>query len=395
MSITMTLRQSLRRAPVQPSATPQLFINGRFLSQTLSGVQRFAYEMTRELMQIWPQDAGSPLVLRPTMDANKDVPFQVRPVGQRTGVPWEQLELPRSASSGLLLNLANTAPLLGKRQAVVIHDVGAFETPQAYSFAFRSYYRLLQKGMARRDIKIATVSEFSKLSIARHLGISHDRIGVISEGSDHMHRLISADATLTRHQLNMGGYVLAVGNLSHHKNLAGLSEVARMLDRRGTPLVIAGQINPIFDSGGTVLPEPARYLGRVSDAELKALYEGAACFVFPSLYEGFGLPAVEAMACRCAVLASRIPGLQETCADAALYFDPTSPTDIAEKVARVLDEPGLAERLRQAGTDRAGEITWAKSAQALKAWLLPELEPVHPAFSEANWQVNHEALLEV
>jgi len=395
MSISMTLRQSFRRAPVRPPATPQLFINGRFLSQTLSGVQRFAYEMTRELTEIWPQEAASPVVLRPTTDANQDIPFQARSVGQRTGVPWEQLELPRSASGGLLLNLANTAPLLAKRQAVVIHDVGAFETPQAYSFAFRNYYRLLQKGMARRDIKVATVSEFSKSAIAKHLGISRDRIGVVSEGADHMHRLVSADATLTRHQLNPGGYVLAVGNLSHHKNLAGLNQVAPMLERRGVPLVIAGQINPIFDSGGTALPEPARYLGRVSDAELKALYEGAACFVFPSLYEGFGLPAVEAMACRCAVLASRIPGLQETCADAALYFDPTSKADIAEKVARVLDDPGLAERLRQAGTARAGEFTWAKSAQALKAWLLPEFQPVHSAFFEAHRHVKHEAFLEI
>ena len=370
---------------------PQLYINGRFLDQTLSGVQRFAYEMTRELTQIWPQTAEPPLVLRPAKGVGEEAPFRVRPVGYRTGVPWEQLELPRSASDGLLVNLANTAPLLARRQAVIMHDVGAFDMPQAYSLAFRTYYRVLQRRMARKDIKIATVSEFSRSAIVKHLGVAHHRIAVVREGSDHMHRLASADATLTRHQLTPGGYVLAVGNLSQHKNLAGLTEAAPMLERRGVPLVIVGQINPIFDSAGIKLPRPARYLGRVSDAELKALYEGAACFVFPSLYEGFGLPAVEAMACRCVVLASRIPGLEETCGDAALFFDPTSPVDIADKIARVLDDPILAERLRQAGTARAGEFTWARSAQALKAWLLPELQSVREASSAAGQHVRQEA----
>ncbi len=393
MSMMMNLGQLLRRAPNGSQFVPQLYINGRFLDQTLSGVQRFAYEMTRELTQIWPQAAAPPVVLRPTKGGGVDVPFCVRSVGYRTGVPWEQLELPRVASGGLLMNLANTAPLLARNQAVVIHDVGAFDMPQAYSLAFRTYYRVLQRRMARRDIKVATVSEFSRSAIVKHLGIAHDRIAVVREGSDHMHRLASADGTLTRHQLTPGGYVLAVGNLSQHKNLASLSEVARMLDRRGVPLVIAGQINPIFDSVGNKLPEPARYLGRVSDAELKALYEGAACFVFPSLYEGFGLPAVEAMACRCVVLASRIPGLQETCGDAALFFDPKSPADIADKVASVLDDQPLAERLRQAGTARAGELTWAKSAQALKAWLLPDL-PVRQASFPAKQPVKQEAFTE-
>jgi glycosyltransferase involved in cell wall biosynthesis len=349
-----------------------LNINGRFLDQTLSGVQRFAYEIARELVVLWPETDKVPTVLRPPGGTVEHPSFSIQTVGQRSGVLWEQLDLPRHASGSLLLNLANTAPLWGKHRAVVIHDMGAFETPQAYSTAFRTYYQCLQRMMARTGITVVTVSEFSRSAIAKHLGIPETKIAVIGEGADHMHRLQSDPETLARHQLTSGAYVLAVGNLSQHKNLTSLVAVASMLERRGVPLVIAGQANPIFHSGGLTLPNPARYLGRVSDAELKALYAGAACFVCPSLYEGFGLPAIEAMACGCVVLASDIPGLRETCGDSALFVDPRSPEDISAKVARVLDEPTFAERIRHAGMARASELTWARSARLLKAALLPE-----------------------
>jgi glycosyltransferase involved in cell wall biosynthesis/GT2 family glycosyltransferase len=365
----------LRRRPApltRPGEVPRLIINGRFLGQPQSGVQRFAYEMARELSDIWPQASELPVALCPPGTPAVSAPFRVKNVGRRSGVPWEQADLPRAVAGGLLVNLANTAPLLVRRQAVVIHDMGTFDVPEAYSWAFRAYYGIVLRVLARAGIRIVTVSEFSRSAVARHLGVPEGEIAVVGEGADHMRRLIADPGTLSRHGLTQGGYVLAVGNLSRHKNLAILGEAAGALNMRGTPLVIAGQINRIFDSGGVRLPEPARYLGRVSDAELKALYQGAACFIFPSLYEGFGLPAVEAMASGCPVLSSSAPGLRETCGDAALYFDPASPGDVAATVCRFLDDPFMADRLRRAGTARAGGFTWSRAARLLKAALLPE-----------------------
>jgi glycosyltransferase involved in cell wall biosynthesis len=180
-----------------------------------------------------------------------------------------------------------------------------------------------------------------------------------------MHRICPDPTILSRHDLKPGRFVLAVGNLAPHKNLAALSVTARVLAERQIPLVVVGGQLGIFAAAGKNVPQPAQYIGRVSDEELRALYAAAACFVYPTLYEGFGLPVVEAMTCGCPVVASQIPVLRETCGDAALFCDPASPDDIAHQVCRVLDEPGLSERLVQAGQQRASLFTWDRAAQSL------------------------------
>jgi glycosyltransferase involved in cell wall biosynthesis len=159
-------------------------------------------------------------------------------------------------------------------------------------------------------------------------------------------------------------YVLAVGSPAPHKNLAALSATAAMLAARGAELVLTGDLSsPVF--ARIALPAPARRVGRVDDASLRALYEGAACLVFPSRHEGFGLPAVEAMALGCPVVAARAGALPEVCAGAALFADPADPLDIAQAVAAVLDDPALAARLAAAGRVRAAGFTWAATAARL------------------------------
>lgn len=342
------------------------YLNGRFLMQPQSGVQRFAVEIIAALARIWP--AGSlphPTLLLP---AGPEIasPLPVRRVGRRQGVAWEQLELPRHVADGVLVNLGNTGPLRVRRQVVVIHDAGVFGSPDAYSWRFRAWYKLLQRGLVRRGARIATVSEFSRTEILRHLGTPPLPPQVLPEGADHMRRIAADTSVLRQHGLQPGRFVLAVGNLAVHKNLAALGETARALDGRGLPLVITGGLDAaVFSARRTPLPQPAKYVGRVSDEELRGLYDAAACFVFPSLYEGYGLPVIEAMACGCPVVASSIPALREVCRDAALFCDPLAPEDIARQVCRVLDEPDLSRTLRQ-NADRLVEgLTWDVAANAL------------------------------
>jgi len=265
----------------------------------------------------------------------------------------------------VLVNPGNTAPLAVRRQVVVIHDAAVFAVPGSYGWRFRAWYRLMHRALAWRGVRVTTVSAHARGEIARHLGLEPAAVPVLGEGAEHILRA-PADAGLPARLGLARPYVLAVGSLAPHKNLAALSATAALLDGRGMDLVLTGGGDPrIFAAAG--LPRPARHLGRVDDAGLRALYEGAACFVFPSLHEGFGLPALEAMACACPVVAARAGALPEVCADAALLADPTSPADIAAAVARVLGDPGLAARMRAAGRARAAAFTWQDAAGRLAA----------------------------
>lgn len=232
---------------------------------------------------------------------------------------------------------------------------------------FRTWYALLHRGLVRGGAHIVTVSEFSRGELARHLGVAVDRVKVVGEGADHMRRIVSRPQVLAATGLVPGRFVLAVGSLAKHKNLRSLGVLANSLFQRDMLLVIAGGLlGGAFQGSGTAgLPDRARYIGRVSDGELKALYELAACLVFPSHYEGFGLPAIEAMACGCMVAAADIPALRETCGEAAIYFPHDSPAEIAHQVIRVVDEEAIAHGLRQAAAKRISHYTWDRAARAL------------------------------
>jgi glycosyltransferase involved in cell wall biosynthesis len=347
-----------------------IYINGRFAAQKFSGVQRFAMEMARALQA---RGSGGTSVLLPP-GAKSDLPSH-RHVGRLSGQVWEQIELPAFTRNGVLVNLGNTAPLLARRQVVVIHDTGVFSTPEAYSWKLCVWYKFLQGWLVRRRIPIVTVSRFSRGEIIRHLSADPQDVTVISEGADHMARIAADAAILQKHGLQAKRFVLVVGNLAAHKNLPALSKLAAMLSERGVNLVITGGIGGgAFQSVARIkLPQPALYVGRISDGELKALYQSAMCFVFPSLYEGFGLPVVEAMATGCPVVAADIPVFRELFEGAVQFCDPHSPADIAMRVIQLLDDHDLQARLRTAGLDLARDMTWAGAASELAAVISAQL----------------------
>jgi glycosyltransferase involved in cell wall biosynthesis len=348
----------------------RIYINGRFLTQQTTGVQRFAREILRavDALVVSEESARKHSIVLLTPPGTTSLAgfsnIECRSVGRLQGQAWEQLELPRYTGDGFSLNLCNTAPLAGRCTIVAIHDAGVFAVPDAYSRPFRLWYRLLHPQLGRRAVRMLTVSEFSRDELSRHLGIARDRFTVIPNGGEHILREPADHRILSRLGLSRR-YVLAVSSHSAHKNFAGIQAAVKHMRQQDFTLVFAGGANSrIFNAEETPAGE-SMATGRVTDAELRALYESAECFVYPSFYEGFGLPPLEAMTCGCPVVVSRAASLPEVCGEAAVYCDPNDPADIGRALDVVLEDAALQSELRRRGHERAAQFTWSRSGTAL------------------------------
>jgi glycosyltransferase involved in cell wall biosynthesis len=174
--------------------------------------------------------------------------------------------------------------------------------------------------------------------------------------------------------------VLAVGSLKPNKNFALLGRALRLLGDFSMPVAIAGARDASVFQAADPPPGDVRLLGYVADSTLADLYKHAACFVLPSLYEGFGLPALEAMANGCPVLAARAGSIPEVCGDAALYFDPYNPASLARALREIAANPALRDQLRSQGKARLEGYTWRGNAEIVAAQLLRYAPQDEPAF---------------
>lgn len=364
---------------------PTVFINARFLTQEVTGVQRYALELVRALDELIDEgsvDARYAFVLLAPRDSRslelKHIP--VRRVGRLAGHPWEQLELPRYTRGHLLLSLCNTSPVTKRNQVVTIHDAAVFAVPEGFSRPFRLLYRALLPALVRVSRKIITVSDFSKAELVKHCGARPEGVVVVYEGKEQIFRSRPDTSVLAEHGLETGRYVFAVSSLDPRKNFAVLATAATHLAGADFTVVTAGGVNPkVFGtvderSNGSMKHPDMKHLGYVTDEALRALYENAGCFVYPSRYEGFGLPPLEAMACGCPVIASHAPPLPEVCGNAALYCDPDDPRDLAKKIQRLMNDEPLRESLRAKGLERAAAFSWRKCAEETLA-VLDEVVP--------------------
>lgn len=281
---------------------------------------------------------------------------------------WIQLALPfrlRRLGVGRLLSPNHELVLFCPcPQVALVLDLLPLLFPECYPRQ-RFYYRHVFPRALRLADKIVTVSENTKGDLVRHYGLPPERIVVVPLG---------VDAACFRPGLGRKPpvpFVLSVGNQYPYKNLSRLLEAFAGLGREGLPheLVIAG--GEQGGAGGELrrraallgISDKVRFMGYVPDERLAELYNQADLFVFPSLYEGFGLPALEAMACGCPVAAADNSSLPEVCGDAAVYFNPEDPAQMTAAMARTLKEPAVRRKLSSAGLERARRFSWEASAR--------------------------------
>lgn len=299
------------------------------------------------------------------------------------GVLWQQLELPRLLErhgADLLWSPLQTLPVVrsGPRPegreipaVVTVHDLTVVLYPETHRLKVRwSQLPFLDRSLARAR-RIVAVSEATARDLRFHFPDSATRIRVVPEGVDPVFRPATEDAVAEiREGLGApGGYLLYVGTLEPRKNVETLLDAwERLHEAREDvpPLLLAGgggwRSRGLRRRLAGLEPHGLRHLGRVEPERLVRLFQGASAFVYPSLYEGFGLPPLEAMACGVPVVASTASSLPEVVGDAGLLVPARDSHALATEVGRVLDDPDLARDLGARGRERAARFTWERAA---------------------------------
>jgi glycosyltransferase involved in cell wall biosynthesis len=357
-------------------------INGDFVTLRPTGVARYAREVTLALDALMadghPLAAGLDLTLlaprQPQDLPLRSIPTRVIPEIDRPRLPqvWVQLQLPCHARGGLL-SFCNLAPVLKRRHIACIHDLHTRLMPESYGRLFRLAHRVILPMLGRNAGRITTVSQLSRQHLIEMGVAPADKIVVAYNGSEHALRWKPSAA---RQQfIGSRPFVLCLGRCQRYKNTELMWRLAPSLDTMGLDIAIAGDIDqPTLASYGPV-PANVRLLGRIGDDDFARALSQALCFLFPSRIEGFGLPAAEAMALGCPLIASTAPCLPEVCGDAALLADPDDPDAWIAAIQRLWHDPELRGDLIARGFERAKRYSWPRIAETYLA-LMAEMDCV-------------------
>lgn len=322
---------------------PRLLIDGLFLTKEVNGIPRYVRELLRCLDDT-PRSFDVEVLVPGGGEVNVFPRYRtmsVSRVGRHTGQRWEQFELPcfMRSREGVGLYPCNTAPVLSPG-ITIIHDISPVVNPSFYSPVNARYHGALFALTIPRARLILTVSEFSKREIERVYPAARGKVEVVPCAWQHMERVGADPDILGKLGLVPGGYFFALSTLSPNKNLRWIAETARL--NRGYTFVIAGGMDPrVFGEHGIPRADNVIYPGFVSDSEAKALMASCRGFLFPTFYEGFGIPPLEALSCGAPVAVSDTEVMHEVYGSSAHYLDPHVPCEDVEVLfSTPVDEPG-------------------------------------------------------
>ena len=360
---------------------PPLFVNARFLSQEITGTQRYAVSIARELKKIQPQTIflAPPAIIDPQLATE----LEVRIIGAnryrlyqklnlRANILWEQIDLPLYLGrhgSPILLNLVNLAPYLYKNSIITIHDLSFKLYPEFFSRRFAAFYNFLVPRLARRARHIVTNSRHSKSDICKHLQIPQEKVTVAGCAANLVEPFPDQPSPYAN------PYILAVGALEPRKNIANLIAAFRKLPDKNLRLVIVGKndaqifsrVSETNRESNELIDERVFFTGYIDDQKLTTFYKHAIAFCYPSFYEGFGLPPLEAQTQGCPVMVSKRASLPEVFEDSALYCNPEDINSIAKGLQNLIDNQELRQQLQLAGYKNCRRFDWQQSAQKIIA----------------------------
>jgi glycosyltransferase involved in cell wall biosynthesis len=346
-----------------------IYIDGRFLVQPVSGVQRYAQEIVQALDRVLAMRKDMPPVRLLTPPRARRLELRTiaqEEVGRHSGHLWTQWDFARAARNGVALHLAASGAIAHRRAIVVIHDAAVFRHPELFSRNYVRLHRIMGRILAR-TARLATVSHFSARELSGVLGVPLDRIVVAPNGADHL-KIAADESIVDRLGLAASPFFLVLGNITPNKNLAVAIRAIDRLAADGAKLIAVGRLEEhVFGQGG--LPPKGDNVilaGRLDDDEVAGLMSRARALVFPSLYEGFGIPPLEAMSNDCPVLASTAEAVREVCGDAVDYFAPHDDQALAELMAAALSDNGdWRDKRIAAGRERIDLFQWRNSAEIL------------------------------
>jgi glycosyltransferase involved in cell wall biosynthesis len=327
-----------------------ILVNARSMRKNVAGIPRYVSEVTSRL------NAAS--VVQNTM----------RGIG---GHLWEQAALPIHCRKSLLFSPANIGPVAVSNQVVTIHDIVPVDLPEFLNWKFAAWYKLVLPKLVKRVRHIIAISEFTKSRLIDAFDVSPDKISVVMNGVCPRFKPASPQQILTAiHALDLPTrkYILSLGSLEPRKNLTRVFDAwIRALPNlpEDVWLVVAGKKgNPdVFRSAGLEqLPPRVHMTGYVEDEVLPVLISGAMAFIYMSIYEGFGLPPLEAMASGVPVVVSDKTAIPEVVGDSGLYADPFNCDDIAHQLVRIATDDNLRDKMKWSGLDRAKLFSWDKCA---------------------------------
>lgn len=339
-------------------------VNGRFLTQKATGVHRYAFEICNKLHEM-----GVDFHVAIPNKINSDYKFSFNTVkcGSLKTHLWEQISLPKylkRIGKPLLISFTGGGVLNYDNQIMTIHDVSHERYPEWFAKNYYRYYHYLMPRTARKSHAVLTVSEFSKSEIINTFGLDKDKIYIVHSNVP-FHSKPTREEILNYKPDTDEKYIIAVSNMDPRKNFLRLAEAFSKIEDKSLKLYIIGMQTKAFNTPDLqkLIGENIVLPGYIDDTALQKMYQNAILSVYPSLYEGFGLPPLESMTYGCPAIVSDIPALREISEDAALYVNPYDVKDMTQKINLLIKDERIRKQLQSRGMEQIKKYSWDKSAK--------------------------------